>query len=306
MSNFFGSSSYQPDVKFSSESAVSSLAPTEERPMTKAIPAVNIHRFAGVPDMRKIIIGLAKALQDGLTYAQYLAFEGVTTENRAKIDSSRSSLVRHVKTSFYKDIDLLIVKVMPSVVHKTAYCLLSEDFRFKLQAMEVPRRDLVPIGSARYQGSRSDKEPDAGYKPMPGRGSGSDWPTIVFEVGLSESLSQLRTDAAWWLINSGGQVMIALIISLKPAPSVIHIEKWELDFAQRPITRAVANNAQQPPHVPICVQAIDIDHNTVTGAPLVLEFQKIFLRAPIPPELDVVFTAQDLTDWANLLWTSTG
>lgn len=50
--------------------------------------------------------------------------------------------------SFYADIDLLIVKVMPSVAHHTACGLLSEDFRFKLQAMGVPRGELVPIGSA--------------------------------------------------------------------------------------------------------------------------------------------------------------
>lgn len=61
--------------------------------------------------MRKIIVALAKALQEGTTNAQYLAFECDTTESLAKIDSSRSSLVRHAKMSFYADIDLLIVKV---------------------------------------------------------------------------------------------------------------------------------------------------------------------------------------------------
>lgn len=120
--------------------------------------------------------------------------------------------------------------------------------------MGAPRRELVPIGSTRYQGSQSFKEPDAGYKPLPAWGLVSDWPSIVFEVGQSESLSQLRTDAEWWLVNSGGQAMIALIISLKSALSVIHIEKWGFDFAQRPLTRAVANNAQDPPQVPTCVQ----------------------------------------------------
>lgn len=61
--------------------------------MTKEIPAVNIHRFVGVPDMRKTIIALDKAVQEGSTIAQYLAFEFVTTENRAKIHSYRRSLV---------------------------------------------------------------------------------------------------------------------------------------------------------------------------------------------------------------------
>ena len=71
------------------------------------------------------------------------------------------------------------------------------------------------------------------------------------------------------------------------------------------MARAVASNTHQPPQVPICVQAIDIDRNTVTGAPLTLDFEKIFLRAPMLPESDVVFTAQDLTEWANVLWAAT-
>lgn len=66
------------------------------------------------------------------------------------------------------------------------------------------------------------------------------------------------------------------------------IDKWELE----PITRAVAGNAHQLPQVPICVQTIDIDHNTVTGAPLNLGVEKmIFLHAPMLPESGIVFNS---------------
>jgi len=37
----------------------------------------------------------------------------------------------------------------------------------------------------------------------------------------------------------------------------------------------------------------------IIGAPLNLEFQNLLLRTPVPPEGDVVFTAVDLSDWAN-------
>ena len=43
--------------------------------------------------------------------------------------------------------------------------------------------------------------------------------------------------------------------------------------------------------------------NTVNGAPLTLEFRKIFLRQAIPPlENDFTFTAQELLAFATNLW----
>lgn len=43
--------------------------------------------------------------------------------------------------------------------------------------------------------------------------------------------------------------------------------------------------------------------NTVTGAPLVLEIDRVFDREANPPlERDIVFTTQDLQDWGNEFW----
>jgi hypothetical protein len=49
---------------------------------------------------------------------------------------------------------------------------------------------------------------------------------LSFEAGLSESLAKSRCDANWWLVNSGGEVMIVIII-VKPADKSLRIEKWE-------------------------------------------------------------------------------
>ena len=40
----------------------------------------------------------------------------------------------------------------------------------------------------------------------------------------------------------------------------------------------------------------------VTGAPLILEFEKLLLRAPVLPEGDVIFTAADLQALADEFW----
>ena len=62
------------------------------------------------------------------------------------------------------------------------------------------------------------------------------------------------------------------------------------------------NNNISPPQIPTKIQEITIVSNTVTGAPLVLEFDKIFLRPAVLPESDLIFTGQELSVWAANFW----
>jgi hypothetical protein len=41
---------------------------------------------------------------------------------------------------------------------------------------------------------------------------------------------------------------------------------------------------------------------TIVGAPLILEFDNIFLRMPILPEGNVIFNTVDLEKWAKIVW----
>ena len=43
-----------------------------------------------------------------------------------------------------------------------------------------------------------------------------------------------------------------------------------------------------------------------TGAPLILEFEKLLLGAPVLPEGDVIFTIADLQAWADEFWVMIG
>jgi hypothetical protein len=52
------------------------------------------------------------------------------------------------------------------------------------------------------------------------------------------------------------------------------------------------------------VHNITIDQNNVIGAPLILEFEKIMLRTAIPPETDIIFTQQELLEFAQSIWDS--
>jgi hypothetical protein len=133
---------------------------------------------------------------------------------------------------------------------------------------------------------------------------------LVIEAGLSETLAKLRTDADWWLTNSEGEVKIAIVISIVRAAKSLRIEKWCLSQARPgPATRT-------NPRVSTKIQELTIIQNppipppqgtiptyAVTGAPLILEFEKLLLRVPVPPEGDVIFTAADLQAWADEFWS---
>jgi hypothetical protein len=163
--------------------------------------------------------------------------------------------------------------------------------------MGIQPREIIDVGAGRYNSNSSSKEGDLAFKPRALRERVTDWLTIVFEAGLSESLRRLRIGAAWWSMNSNGDANIVIIISLQKAQSRIQIEKWEL--APPDPTRPCTRSNQQ---TPTKVYEITIDPNNITGAPLVLEFQKIFPRPAIHPETDFIFTVQELSSWAADIW----
>jgi hypothetical protein len=252
--------------------------------------------------MQKAIDFQSQRLQEGVSNQQYLVFKPVTKADLAEIDCARNSIGKHTRITHYTDANLLIVKLMPSAEHQSAHLTFGMELAAKVIRMGMSYRELYPFGGTRYLGHTSSKEGDSCYKPS-SRKNKTDWPTIVFESGLSESLQRLRCDASWWLENSKGEVKIVVIISIKPGDKRLEIEKWELALIDegRRVTRL---HPRTQSLIPTKIQEITIMPNSsVTGAlPLVLEFQKIFLRPAIEPEDDISFTVEDLSGWADTFW----
>lgn len=109
-------------------------------------------------------------------------------------------------------------------------------------------------------------------------------------------------DAHWWLCESGGEMNIVLLISVQPKTKDLTVEKWELIQAPRPITRATSNLAQNFATIPACVSSLKVGLTTITRAPLVLEFDKVFARPPVNMEEDIVYSEQDLRKRADAFW----
>jgi hypothetical protein len=272
---------------------------------TAGLEGIHKSLFDGIPNMRKIVKSQYNKLQNGDSAQQYLVFERVSVDDLTKIDHAFNNIGIHTRTTHYTDENLLIVK-LPTAEHEAAHLKLGMRVMENLVLMGMSLDEFHPVGATRIRGRLSSKEADSAYRPYSFRPNKTDWPTIVFEAGLSESLRRLRLDAKWWLIESGGDVKTVIIMSVKPAQSMIHIEKWELApvAGSRPNTRAFStlNIPPPPPQMPTQIQVITIDPNTVTGAPLVLEFEKIFLRPAVLPESNITFTAQELLTWAARVW----
>lgn len=202
----------------------------------------------------------------------------------------------------------LIIKLMPSEKHESAHITLADEIKEKEIQWGIPREDrLKGLGATTFFGSGSSQEADTAFGPI-SRPIGG-WLTIVFESGLSERLARLRVDARLWLITSGGDVKIVLIISVQPAQTRLLIEKWCLSpAANLPVTGANPNpNALVPTKMQVSItrnpdNIAQPGTYTVDGGDLILEFQSLYMRAPAVPEGDLIFTTAILSVWARYFW----
>jgi hypothetical protein len=290
------------------------MGPTNTPTFSKAsegLKGVPVQTFITIENMQGAIEKVSKA-------SPYLIFRLVTTNGLLEIERGRErgEISRGVRMTHYVDWNILILKV-PTAEHETAHGFFRDRLVVRVAGMGL-QREFVPTGATKFVLGGVSKEGDSSYKPKSIRPRRADFPTIVFESGWSESLTRLRQDARLWLEKTGGAVKIVLLFSIgrRASARTMIIEKWENRPipanppvpANRPATRSMTRAAATPPQTPTQIQVVTIDSNsnTVNGAPLTLEFQKIFLRQAVPTrgEHDFTFTAQDLSDFATDIWES--
>ncbi|CRL28005.1 unnamed protein product [Penicillium camemberti] len=96
------------------------------------------------------------------------------------------------------------------------------------------------------------------------------WPSLVVETGFSETPSKLTSDAEFWLSESNGDVQMS----------------WEL----------VDDRVK-------CQQVITINKGQNNSQPLVIRFDKLFLRPPtIPRETNISIDNTILNEIASEIW----
>lgn len=181
----------------------------------------------------------------------------------------------------YSDDYNFIVRYMPSKVHENAHLefttLLTVALVLLTAAPHPPRPPgCANVGATTLELGRRMKEADAGVRPT---ASDSDLPSVVLEIGSSESLTQLKIDAKLWLEHTP-EVRLVILISIDPpiAPNPtfprITVQLWRgFDFSRLPSAVFQVREARM-------VWAADW---TVAATPLYILLDDIF-RGQVPAE----------------------
>ncbi|PUU72211.1 hypothetical protein B9Z19DRAFT_930529, partial [Tuber borchii] len=231
---------------------------------------------------------------------QYAVFSPVTEKEFTEIDKIRTRHRMAVQFLFLTNERTLVVKFVVDIAHDIAHRGFVHLFLFKLSSMDLTW-DIADLGRGRFSGLTGQKEADTALKPM-SRPYITDWPTVVFECGVPESLERLKVDAKWWLENSEGAVGTVVIVTVSVEKRSLCAEMWELADVANP-------DATQTDPDPFITRATrtggcKIIGETVTGDPLKISFQKTMLRDPNETlgEGDIVFDAKDFKMIARGVW----
>ncbi len=214
---------------------------------------------------------------------------------------------------YLADSHILIITI-PTRLHEGLHIYLYDIYLDKVKMMGL-RRSWGHIGSTTLRSlghPRGDGgESDSSGGPWPERRFGNSWPTLVIEVGISESLGELHRDMQWWFSASQHQVKIVLLAKFDHRQHAILLERWE---EEEPPTRPGATTTRRATALqtlrPVLRQQINITEDAatspvsyhVTRGDLVLPFHLLFLRAPGPQESDIIINIQDLEEYAEIIW----
>ena len=276
-------------------------SPAQQLAALYGIPKGRIHTFTSYKKFKEDLQRCEDAFLSGAG-KQYLAFGDVQESSMRPIERGRNrSELPAFRILYDAAEEVLITKLMPGVPHELAAEVFSRMFDRRLVSLGVGDT-LDPVGSARFgaPGGRS-KEPDKAFRPST-RVLETDWPSFVIEVGVSESLSQLGTDAHFWLNQSGGKTRIVILLAVKKATRVMKIERWEHTPRTRPTRRP------SPPYSPTKMQALTLQANgQLSGSPLLIPASKVY--DTLPPGLgqnNFAFTGQDLAQYIQRYWAALG
>lgn len=247
---------------------------------------------------------------------QYLLVLSLPTAVRVHLDSDKNAL-DGIPFRLMFDRASALVKVIPSFEHDVSTRGLVENILFKIFILGVPREQYRFAGTTTFRAATRNKgkQPDDCFLPwsrLPhGRQHPLNWPTLVIESGVSESLPKLREDARWWFENSSGLVRTVIILSINRARKTIRLEKWQLADPNSPTPSTSTAALSIPPPLmqqpaasqrPYAAQTTIITPTTVAGdVPLVLHFHGLFDRRPTGTESDILLDGPTLMDIARSL-----
>ena len=196
-----------------------------------------------------------------------------------------------IRTSFNPTTELLVVKMVTGEHTQIAFAV-HKAIDEALQQMGLDET-INNYACVDINVGGETKQADMGWGPRrPPRGYPKR-PTVVLEVGVSETRSKLHRDIDLWLDPTRGNANVAIAIKVNRQRPMISIDKWIWD--------AVNGKSLNCQHIEVAES--DTDEVKVSGGPLIIPFHLLFLRQPqAPRETDVVIDQEWLQNIAEWGW----
>ena len=275
--------------------------------LTEGLEGVEHQKYCGRASFTKAIeLKIDESRLVNSKGGQYVVFSSVEKKHLAYINRIRDTNYKGLRFLYLDNEKTLIVKTMYRAFPGLLSARLLDILRMKIVAMGLGD-ELWNLGGVSYEGRDSSKEANCSFKPGHFRPNIHDWPSLVFECGVSESKRRLRAEASWWLQNSQGEVKIVLILIASEGDRKIKLEQWEMDTGPNP--QATQDHPDDSRTSLTRIQKVTIvaplGSRAVATAPFSLNFNKIFLRDPDPAkgEKDIVFSKEELEEkFAQHVW----
>ncbi|KAH9561114.1 hypothetical protein CY35_05G002300 [Sphagnum magellanicum] len=264
-------------------------------------PNISPAPFTNLVAFKRNCLARSKRLVERTQTPQYLAFTSVSQESLDEIDRTREERrgwLPRMTILYDGREEILIVKLKVGVMHEAVAHQFARMFDMKLVLLGV-HASLLATGSGRFgrRGGRS-KEANIGYIPS-SRSMVDDWPSFVLEVGVSESLAMLRSDAAFWITNSDGRTRIVIVLSVNRRDRQILVERWEEVPRRRP-NQSTANYSRIPGLMQSLTLNADVEYD---GPSLVILVEKLFDGLPQNiPGGEFLYTPDNLNVFNTSIW----
>jgi hypothetical protein len=206
----------------------------------------------------------------------------------------------HAKISYNPATNILVAKIYVQA-HEQANLAFCYMLKTALKPMGL---DWAINDWGRTTLSAADgtiKEADAGWSPRRGPRGAPKRPSMVLEVGWSETSARLRRDAHFWVDPARGEAKTAFSVKLHANKLHITIDQWEWNAqTSRPERKASLSITKKTPDGRVSFDPPQPQPQ------LVIPFELLFLR-PVDgnsKERDIVFSTQELVEFASLVWDS--
>ncbi|PUU80745.1 hypothetical protein B9Z19DRAFT_1078711 [Tuber borchii] len=217
-------------------------------------------RFKSPGDLVKTIMTTIDSNSSG---ESFLYFDDIITEDDFEMiekELKAAQLRTVVRFTSENPLNATILRIKAGLGYNIVAQDLYTEIVFKIASIPGhSRHSISPVGATRFlvPGVRS-KQGDQGVQPINRVGMDS-WPSLIIEVGCSETHELLRLDAEWWLFNSECRTRFFIIATISRDPLHLRIECWKMS---PPATGTVY------PFLPQCTHDFNIDSAGVVTSSL--------------------------------------